>query len=459
MNNLEILIDDREKAVIPHFKALQSPNPGANIPFRVERLTVGDYAILYQKKILFTIERKTWVDLAASFKDQRSKNVQNLIDLRAKIGCIIIYLIEGPPLPKHKTRFARIPYKNLRSHLDHLAFRDGIHIMHSKDEQDSACRINEIAKNYMTIHPLPIHCLIAASQASLENKNIATNTESLADENNAAGHPNEANSEISSNNQTNQVNDSLNTQDPLKILLQSANPTEFMDGKTKRKEARKKARKEACEAKKLQDQNTTSNTNHEAISLQVQIDAENPAQTIQNNEEKASVQEIASNPINGGNDDQTELLKAKKIITPTVILYRLWCALPGVTTATASLFVDKYTILDYLLGRVSVEEVAMMRYPSGVIIGEDRAKKMLKICNMTDTNNKPAYIKLFEQIPLISKGTAIKLLKTFGIKEILEGKISREKIAEIPRSAKKRIGAKAALNIFMHFGIKAKKQA
>ena len=68
MDNYLILIDDREKNVIPFFEKIDS-----DIKYKIDRLTVGDYSVLYKDKILFIIERKTWVDLAASIKDGRYK--------------------------------------------------------------------------------------------------------------------------------------------------------------------------------------------------------------------------------------------------------------------------------------------------------------------------------------------------------------------------------------------------
>lgn len=414
MDGLEIIIDDREKAVIPHFNTLDKA-----LPFKVERLTVGDYAILYRKCILFTIERKTWTDLSASIKDLRSKNVQNLIDLREKTGCHIIYMIEGNPLPKHKTKYARIPYKNLRSHLDHLAFRDNVHIMHSKDEKDTAYRINEIAKNYTTIVPSPL-------------KKFDDRLDVVAKEK----------PETKEKDTPEQISEACS----VKII----DDTPKKNNKKYKKKKEKTPTEGGNEIPNPIQNDVSATINTPETQLQNQVDTSNTNSNINSNNTDNKIN--SQDEINA--QDETHLLKIKKTITPNVILYRLWCSLPGITTATASLLVDKYPIIDYILGRVPVSEIAILRYPSGMIIGEDRAKKMLRISNTNDSNNKPFYIKLMEQIPLISKGTAIKLLKTFGIKEILEGKVPKEKIAEIPRSAKKRIGAKAVSNMFMYLGIK-----
>jgi ERCC4-type nuclease len=152
-SKVQIIIDDREHAVIPHFNNFTTP---PDITFKVERVNIGDYSVLYKGHILMIIERKSWKDLSASIKDGRKDNVNKMLKLRTDVGCQIFYLIEGNPLPKSNTRFSRIPYKNLRSHLDHLMIRDNIHIIHSKDQKNTVERIFELIQNYLTIKPSPL---------------------------------------------------------------------------------------------------------------------------------------------------------------------------------------------------------------------------------------------------------------------------------------------------------------
>ena len=144
----KIIVDDREHNVIPYFKSYKFP---PNVEYEVSRINYGDYSIIYKNTLIFLIERKTWSDLASSIKDGRKNNVDKLIKMRNDTGCQLIYLIEGNPIPSRSSKFGRIPYKNLRSHLDHLAFRDNIHIMHSKNQHDTVVRIVEIIQNYSTI--------------------------------------------------------------------------------------------------------------------------------------------------------------------------------------------------------------------------------------------------------------------------------------------------------------------
>jgi ERCC4-type nuclease len=145
---MEIIVDDREKAIIPH---METASEKYHIDYKVQRNTVGDYVIVYKGYILLVIERKTWTDLSASMRDGRKENIEKLIKLRESTGCQIAYLIEGNATPSVDKKYGRLPVKNLRAHLDHLAFRDGVHMIYSKDEEYTANRLFELAQNYFSI--------------------------------------------------------------------------------------------------------------------------------------------------------------------------------------------------------------------------------------------------------------------------------------------------------------------
>jgi len=149
---MEIIVDDRERAVVPFLEDLSH---NLHINYKIQHLTTGDYAICYNERIMIVFERKTYIDLAASLRDGRSANINKLITLRESTGCQICYLIEGPAFPNPDAMFSRMPYKNLRSHLDHLAFRDQVHMIYSKNQEHTAYRLFELAKNYATIKPSP----------------------------------------------------------------------------------------------------------------------------------------------------------------------------------------------------------------------------------------------------------------------------------------------------------------
>lgn len=171
---MEIICDDRERQVIPF---MENVSCKFLIDYSVKRLEVGDYAICYKNHILIIIERKSWKDLAASITDGRKDNINKLLNLRKKTKCHIAYLIEGDPCPKEYKKFNRIPIKNLRAHLDHLAFRDNVHMIYAKKQEQTAYRLFELAKNYTTIkNPSP---LVEIDNAISGGKDDTSNKEEL----------------------------------------------------------------------------------------------------------------------------------------------------------------------------------------------------------------------------------------------------------------------------------------
>jgi hypothetical protein len=61
--------------------------------------------------------------------------------------------VEGKSRYTPTKKFARIPYKNLQSHLDHLVMRDNVFIIHSNDQEDSVDRLTEFMTNYLSLSP------------------------------------------------------------------------------------------------------------------------------------------------------------------------------------------------------------------------------------------------------------------------------------------------------------------
>lgn len=144
---MELVIDTRESKVIPFFE-----EEYVGIIITVKQINIGDYAIYRGDTLLFIIERKTWQDLAASIKDGRKENVKKLLLAREETGCKIIYLIEGKARCSPTKKFARIPYKNLQAHLDHLIIRDNVYVIYSSSYEDTAHRLIEFINNYLSLN-------------------------------------------------------------------------------------------------------------------------------------------------------------------------------------------------------------------------------------------------------------------------------------------------------------------
>lgn len=148
--SLKLVCDDRERAVIPFFEESYIKND-YGVSVEVKRLQIGDFAMMYNGKIIANFERKSWVDLSASIKDNRMDNVNKMLSLREQTNCKLLYIIEGKCRNSPTKKFARIPYKALLAKLDHLIMRDDIHIIYSKDPADTAVRLIEFCTNYLSL--------------------------------------------------------------------------------------------------------------------------------------------------------------------------------------------------------------------------------------------------------------------------------------------------------------------
>ena len=129
---MELIIDDRER--IGEIKS-------ENISIKIERLTIGDYAIFYMGKLLAIIERKTLKDLSASLRDGRIENINYLLKCREECGCLPILLIEGRLPIKSSTKYGRIPYKALRGKIDSLAINHNVYVVHTSCIEDTKDRL------------------------------------------------------------------------------------------------------------------------------------------------------------------------------------------------------------------------------------------------------------------------------------------------------------------------------
>lgn len=134
-------IDDREKVNRGLFDHISGKRLSS---VEVRRLTVGDYGIFYNGKLLIIIERKTWDDLAASIKDNRlDEQIAAMLSLQCDARIFI--LIEGTLRKEH----GHIPAANLIAKLDHIVIRHPeIHVIYAADEEAMVSRIFALMDNY-----------------------------------------------------------------------------------------------------------------------------------------------------------------------------------------------------------------------------------------------------------------------------------------------------------------------
>jgi ERCC4-type nuclease len=150
-----IIIDDRERDVIPSFDLVQDMAP---IAYKVARIEVADYAIVYQgppespnNYLIASIERKSYDDFAASLKDGRYENKEKMIKCRSETNCRLLFIIEGPAFPRSDHKYGKIPYSTIESATFHMMVRDNIQCIYSKNNLGTAEKIMRFANSMRTL--------------------------------------------------------------------------------------------------------------------------------------------------------------------------------------------------------------------------------------------------------------------------------------------------------------------
>ena len=160
-----LIADARERAIAPFLTtALGAERLRAN-----RQVNTGDYLVCARPRAIVSvaaaastdtfartdsdvpglrvracIERKTLADFAASFKDGRHANLQKMRDLRARTGCQLYYIVEGPAFPSPGRRFARIPYASILAAITHMMVRDSIMVVQTENEAHTARRLVDL---------------------------------------------------------------------------------------------------------------------------------------------------------------------------------------------------------------------------------------------------------------------------------------------------------------------------
>jgi ERCC4-type nuclease len=166
VSDVYLIADARERNVIPFLEdALQEY---AHV---VAQVNTGDYLICRKgtpPTILAVIERKTLADFAASFKDGRYENLDKMIAMRARTGCMLFFFVEGPAFPAPTRRFARIPYSSILAAMTKLPIRDGVFVVQTEDESHTAKRLTDHLRMFDDVK-VPYQPCLAAPLAPAEN--------------------------------------------------------------------------------------------------------------------------------------------------------------------------------------------------------------------------------------------------------------------------------------------------
>ena len=335
--------------LLPHLSKIKK----SNITIKTDRLTTGDYAIMINDKIASIIERKTIKDMSASLKDGRYNNKQKLIDLRNETGCYVDFLIESSkPFASPNTKFAGIPFKTLESAILSMRIRDDFNIIYSKDQNHTAYMIYTLAYKYLDMY------------------------------------------------------------------IRSLNG-------------------DLCIKKDLFDRITNVELNKsKKIIKKIQNKIENKEEIVGDNENNKKDEEI-------GNVEKNDMiiLKKTKQKSPEQIIMNIWTCVPQVSNATAGILMNNINLYDFVnCHRDIINKISKLKFSSGYSFGKKKVLKMLGYRNIKaikDINTKNIKVKnsvclaMLSGIDGISKNTATTILDKYSLQDISKSNVSETELADI----------------------------
>jgi ERCC4-type nuclease len=141
-----ILCDDREDSVYDYLQ-------GRDIEVIKKRIKTGDFNIKFNGCLALIIERKTWEDLASSIVDDRLKSqIANMMERKKEYNCRLLFVIEGgKPFRGDNVEVSGVKFKALKTKLRRLIIKYDIPHIFTKDHEDTADNIINLAKDYVHI--------------------------------------------------------------------------------------------------------------------------------------------------------------------------------------------------------------------------------------------------------------------------------------------------------------------
>ena len=424
---MQVLIDDRERSVIQYVNKFSEKY---HIDYKVKRMTTGDYAIVHGNQIIAIIERKTYADLSASFRDGRSNNKNKLLKLRSETSCIIIYLIEGPAFPDNNDLFGNIPYKHLLSHLDHLMLRDNIQIQTTFSPEHSAERIMQIAFNCTTIKPtIFTDKYISKVIINIDDPENKDNTLQIEMKNSTDG-------DIENEDHT---------------LLHELKNNEIKNDEDKYRKLPK--------PKSIQDESYEEKHPIDKHQLVKQDLEQLPTGGNEENNEQPNMPSSTSTPststpstVDQNTEQKAEDILSKRQDSQININEYMLQLIPGVGNVLSSILSEaNISLKKLILAEIEMDSIAKLKYNTGGSIGIIKAGKIIEACRMianskSQVSNK-IRIKILTAIPLISKNTAEKILSNIEFKTLFTDEQIYLAIQNIYKSTTNKIGLKASNNL------------
>ncbi|MAR49587.1 MAG: hypothetical protein CML42_00500 [Rhodobacteraceae bacterium] len=124
---MKLIIDNREKKIIPLIKALNH-DLELNIEIEIQMLPLGDFIIQDKDKDIVIFERKALSDLASSTKDGRYSEQSFRLSNQNIHNHNIMYIIEGD-LNRYNSKFTRVPKTTLINAMISLQYYKGFSVI------------------------------------------------------------------------------------------------------------------------------------------------------------------------------------------------------------------------------------------------------------------------------------------------------------------------------------------
>jgi ERCC4-type nuclease len=420
--SITIIADDRESnGANPYFdkfiiadNAQYSKKPkkagGGNIKLCVNRVTTGDYNIILNdgpKQIIsMIIERKTWKDLAASFKDGRAKNQhKGMLSVQARTGCMIMYLIEGRITYDKNTKVNRIAFLNLDAKRRHLIIQ-GNQLIQTKDQEHTAEMIVNLARDLWRMYQagkITFEAPVSNRQAptQLTKESYEHELRVLQSKYGIASSPPDT------PNKT-KIKPLIPLTD---IIVDDVNIDDIVD-------------------------DVTAAGGSEDVSL---------------------LANIALLDVHSEVTDIPAILTERKIKDNVDIIERMWQAIPGISSKSAPQLMEKYQLSELISAndmqkKHLLKEIAELKYASGRRLGDDMAKKIMVLAyagtGVTIIDKlKTISANILAEIPGVTKDTAKKILTQYSLRDICIGRVGEDELSVVKKSATRKLGTSLAEKI------------
>lgn len=420
-----ILADHRENnGAIPYLSAAVDHNNNANsakLPWKsgggnllyqiLNNGTVGDYTIMLPSKqdaskniIAAVFERKTWKDLAASIKDQRSIHQhKSLTEFESKHGCYIYYIMEGPMSYAEDTEIGRLPFKNLHAKMRSLSLR-GAHSFQTKSPDHTAWLLANLARDLAKLYrqdqiAFPLQEVVASPIELSESEREKNAAKTLFDDlTTAFGKYNASTSSLVDQQENSLI---INAMTNMISLIQGFVPPPPVSG----------VPETDGEFDIFQDASLPEEKQHEPIKLPIK-------------QEPIKQEPIKEEP----KVHIPEQLKTRAVRSYTDILMRMWCEIPRITTKSAPIIMRKIDIKELICclpeNKIKLRDViAHLSFTGGTKIGQVKADAIMQVSsNGIDPLNMPAardiHAKILSQVPLISQEVANAILEVTDLHTI-----------------------------------------